>query len=106
MASLVKKKVPNKPWGFLGARKGKNKMRQFGKVKYMQKPKSPEDWHKIYLQHQIELPHVKSISLNWSSYGPKQAGIRYFKVFISVIILLSKKLIKDFNVLVLSNSPN
>ena len=52
-------------------------MRQFGKVKFKPKPKTPEEWHRVYLKHKIELPHVKKLKLSYGKKGPGQSSARY-----------------------------
>jgi len=44
--------------------------RIFGKVKGLPKPKTPEQWHALYLKHQVFLPHVSRLALFFSRFGP------------------------------------
>eukprot|EP00013_Stygamoeba_regulata_P021307 CAMPEP_0177660778 /NCGR_PEP_ID=MMETSP0447-20121125/18252_1 /TAXON_ID=0 /ORGANISM="Stygamoeba regulata, Strain BSH-02190019" /LENGTH=124 /DNA_ID=CAMNT_0019165927 /DNA_START=33 /DNA_END=404 /DNA_ORIENTATION=- len=54
-------------------------MRQFGKVKGLPRPKTPEDWHALHLKQKNVLPRIQELRLEWSQRGPGQTGIRYFK---------------------------
>lgn len=74
------KRGPHKPFGYLGARKAHNQKKKFGIVKFYPKPKTEEDWHEVYLRHEIHLPNVSRIVLHWSNKGPGFSGIRHFSV--------------------------
>jgi hypothetical protein len=82
------------PWGFLGPRRGAKKVK-FGVEKFQPKPKTPQDWHQIYLKHQFPLQGISSLRLYWNTKGPGQTGIRYFKVdFFKYFSLIINNLLK------------
>mmetsp|Transcript_8333 Transcript_8333/g.34926 ORF Transcript_8333/g.34926 Transcript_8333/m.34926 type:complete len:127 (-) Transcript_8333:24-404(-) len=56
-------------------------MRQFGKVKFMPRPKTEEQWAALYNKHKILLPNIRKLELHWSSKGSGQTGARFFKAY-------------------------
>merc|ERR1712000_747563 len=80
-APKKEKRKPHQPLGYLGARKARNQKKKFGIVKFYPKPKTQEEWHEVYLRHEINLPNVSKILLSWSNKGPGYTGIRYFSYF-------------------------
>lgn len=79
-APKKEKRKPHQPLGYLGARKARNQKKKFGIVKFYPKPKTQEEWHEVYLRHEINLSNVSKILLSWSNKGPGYTGIRYFSV--------------------------
>ncbi|KAL6052747.1 28S ribosomal protein S25, mitochondrial [Balamuthia mandrillaris] len=57
----------------------RGKMKQFGKFKGLPKPKTTEDWLKVYMGHQHYLFGVSRVQLEWAKKGAGQTGARYFK---------------------------
>ena len=62
----------------------------FGVEKNKPKPRTPEEWHKKFLKSVINLPNVSAITLNFSSRGVGQTGIRHFKVCRRVFSIVRK----------------
>jgi len=63
------------------------RMKMFGVMKYLPRPKTSEDWSILFFKNKIHLPQttttaaLKKITLNYSTFGPGNAGIRHFKAY-------------------------
>lgn len=44
----------------------------------MPKPKTPEDWNRLYLKHQVYLHGIKSLELQMVKTGAGKTGARHF----------------------------
>eukprot|EP01104_Vermistella_antarctica_P014317 TRINITY_DN4477_c1_g1_i1.p1 TRINITY_DN4477_c1_g1~~TRINITY_DN4477_c1_g1_i1.p1 ORF type:complete len:126 (+),score=10.90 TRINITY_DN4477_c1_g1_i1:90-467(+) len=54
-------------------------MKQFGKVAGLPRPRTEQDLHRLYLQHQYKLKDgISRLVVNWSKSGPGHAGARHF----------------------------
>ncbi|XP_049851567.1 uncharacterized protein LOC126326233 [Schistocerca gregaria] len=56
-------------------------MRRFGYRKGFPKPRTDTDWNRIWKQHKIKLPNIKSLKLFLSDKGPGHTGMRHFKSY-------------------------
>eukprot|EP01102_Stenamoeba_stenopodia_P008209 TRINITY_DN2340_c0_g3_i3.p3 TRINITY_DN2340_c0_g3~~TRINITY_DN2340_c0_g3_i3.p3 ORF type:complete len:185 (-),score=19.47 TRINITY_DN2340_c0_g3_i3:899-1453(-) len=60
------------------------RMKMFGVMKYLPRPKTTEEWSILYYKNKIILPQANALTkltLNYSTYGPGNAGIRHFKAY-------------------------
>eukprot|EP01100_Stratorugosa_tubuloviscum_P007732 TRINITY_DN3190_c4_g1_i1.p1 TRINITY_DN3190_c4_g1~~TRINITY_DN3190_c4_g1_i1.p1 ORF type:complete len:145 (-),score=55.54 TRINITY_DN3190_c4_g1_i1:84-518(-) len=58
------------------------KMKRFGFVKGLKKPKTEEEWLAIFAKNKCPLPtNISKIKLTWSKKGPGNTGVRYFRAF-------------------------
>jgi len=57
-------------------------LKRFGYWKGIRRPKTAEDWNKLWDEHKIVLPSsIAKLQLHWSTKSPGQTGIRYFKAY-------------------------
>lgn len=52
-------------------------MKRFGFQKFVKRPKTEEDWARLYRKHRYEFKNIKSLYLQYSCKGPGQTGARY-----------------------------
>jgi len=56
-------------------------MVRFGFVKGLPKPRTKEDWLKLYSPHRTYLYGIKQVTVEWSKKGRGQTGTRHFHYF-------------------------